>query len=418
MRTPPSSSYDSMSDMDASPQRPRHRRRRRRLSCRWTWWGPNTSLFSTDSAAPSDSWNCIAERRRHGGGGKVVVASVQKDMRRGTHSPLAFCCRVQSIPVVFVFIIFTSMYVVTMRCTIQRWLPLDSSGTHTLLFSICTACSVILYIIALATDPGRVPPTWTPSETATLSERKKSGAHRWCKKCHAFKPPRTHHCRRCGRCVLKMDHHCSWLNTCIGYRNYARFIFFLASTTIALLYVVVSVATHLRRVAASVSEARRSLPPHRFEPGRLSSELQNDPFRLTERLAHAGTTRQCVLSELGIGTLSFSLAVAIGGLLMYHLYLISRNMTTIEYYEGTRAVPTQSHTGMKHSSPNSTTSMNVKGNTASVTAGSGHVYDIGVMRNFREALCPDVTSGGTTFPISPRAHASFATTNGFASLNV
>lgn len=29
-----------------------------------------------------------------------------------------------------------------------------------------------------------------------------------CKKCIAPKPPRTHHCSVCNRCVLKMDHHC------------------------------------------------------------------------------------------------------------------------------------------------------------------------------------------------------------------
>lgn len=32
-------------------------------------------------------------------------------------------------------------------------------------------------------------------------------ARRFCKKCQAYKPPRTHHCRRCGRCILRMDHH-------------------------------------------------------------------------------------------------------------------------------------------------------------------------------------------------------------------
>lgn len=30
---------------------------------------------------------------------------------------------------------------------------------------------------------------------------------RYCKKCAAYKPPRTHHCRRCGACILRMDHH-------------------------------------------------------------------------------------------------------------------------------------------------------------------------------------------------------------------
>lgn len=29
-----------------------------------------------------------------------------------------------------------------------------------------------------------------------------------CKKCSKNKPPRTHHCSWCNRCILKFDHHC------------------------------------------------------------------------------------------------------------------------------------------------------------------------------------------------------------------
>ena len=29
----------------------------------------------------------------------------------------------------------------------------------------------------------------------------------YCSKCVLYKPPRTHHCRRCDQCVLRMDHH-------------------------------------------------------------------------------------------------------------------------------------------------------------------------------------------------------------------
>lgn len=35
----------------------------------------------------------------------------------------------------------------------------------------------------------------------------------FCSVCEGYKAPRSHHCRKCGRCVMKMDHHCPWLNT-------------------------------------------------------------------------------------------------------------------------------------------------------------------------------------------------------------
>ena len=61
---------------------------------------------------------------------------------------------------------------------------------------------------------------------------KASGAIRFCKKCEAKKPDRAHHCSTCNSCRLKMDHHCPWLATCVGLRNYKPFILFCAYTTV------------------------------------------------------------------------------------------------------------------------------------------------------------------------------------------
>ncbi|TKA23215.1 hypothetical protein B0A50_07608 [Salinomyces thailandicus] len=70
------------------------------------------------------------------------------------------------------------------------------------------------------------------SENMTLVTAKSSGKPRFCKKCRCVKPDRTHHCSTCGQCVLKMDHHCPWLATCVGLRNYKSFLLFLIYTSI------------------------------------------------------------------------------------------------------------------------------------------------------------------------------------------
>ncbi|KAI7861874.1 DHHC palmitoyltransferase-domain-containing protein [Spinellus fusiger] len=53
----------------------------------------------------------------------------------------------------------------------------------------------------------------------------------WCDVCRVWKPDRTHHCRVCDRCVLKMDHHCPWVNGCVGLENYRYFIQMIVYTS-------------------------------------------------------------------------------------------------------------------------------------------------------------------------------------------
>lgn len=60
---------------------------------------------------------------------------------------------------------------------------------------------------------------------------KRDGRFRVCRTCFAWKPDRCHHCSRCDKCILKMDHHCPWFPICIGFKNQRFFIQFLIYVT-------------------------------------------------------------------------------------------------------------------------------------------------------------------------------------------
>lgn len=61
-------------------------------------------------------------------------------------------------------------------------------------------------------------------------------APNYCERCKYWKPPRSHHCSFCAKCVLRMDHHCPFTGNCIGMRNHGHFVLFWLFATVGLAY--------------------------------------------------------------------------------------------------------------------------------------------------------------------------------------
>jgi hypothetical protein len=51
----------------------------------------------------------------------------------------------------------------------------------------------------------------------------------YCGNCDSYCHETAKHCRACNRCVRNFDHHCIWINNCIGEDNYRPFFVMIVS---------------------------------------------------------------------------------------------------------------------------------------------------------------------------------------------
>nr|XP_058165129.1 palmitoyltransferase ZDHHC3-like [Dasypus novemcinctus] len=95
------------------------------------------------------------------------------------------------------------------------------------LFQLLALLALAAHARTVLTDPGAVPP---PPPGAAPAAR--------CAHCGAASLEGAHHCHVCRRCVRGMDHHCPWVNNCVGAGNRKYFVLFTLYTALASLHVV------------------------------------------------------------------------------------------------------------------------------------------------------------------------------------
>ena len=112
------------------------------------------------------------------------------------------------------------------------------SAAICLLFYITALVS--LFIVSCS-DPGLVKAD-SRYEGVPSSDVSAGRGWRYCDLCSIYQPPGAVHCPDCNVCIEGYDHHCPWMGTCIGKKNFTSFMTFNLTWLFYFLYAIIWVS--------------------------------------------------------------------------------------------------------------------------------------------------------------------------------
>ena len=113
-------------------------------------------------------------------------------------------------------------------------LPKLNDNTYYQIFWLLILSLFVSFYIINKSDPGFVEPkdnlTWLEMVENNMN------INEYCPYCRIKITKKTKHCHVCRKCIKGFDHHCNWIDNCVGENNKKRFILFVIITFVNLIF--------------------------------------------------------------------------------------------------------------------------------------------------------------------------------------
>ena len=147
---------------------------------------------------------------------------------------------------------------------IWPWLGMYSTSgmINTSIFCTFLFLGGFSHLRCMFTNPGAVPKDAMPLPQ-DIDRAKLHGKNpRKCQRSGIYKPPRAHFDSGVQRNVIKMDHHCPWVNNTVGLGNHKFFMLFCLYVSLASWYAIILMVTMFITTSCASNRNREYIPPH------------------------------------------------------------------------------------------------------------------------------------------------------------
>ncbi|KAL7713969.1 Palmitoyltransferase [Entamoeba marina] len=152
-----------------------------------------------------------------------------------------------------IFILFYCFLVMTgyLLMIIEPIPILLDEGYRLILPHVLFFCTMTLFLLCVKTPPGYITKKNYKKYLKRYAYDNVLYHNVECYTCHIPKIARSKHCKVCNKCIARYDHHCPWINQCVGEQNCKYFIGFLLSFAITMFvasyYLYIAILVFLER---------------------------------------------------------------------------------------------------------------------------------------------------------------------------
>ena len=119
--------------------------------------------------------------------------------------------------------------------------------------------TIVVYVRLARANPGVIDPQPLLQEDLEKAIMTNGYLGDFCPTCLMMRPARSKHCETCNHCVARFDHHCVWIDGCVGYLNNGRFMIYLATLISLQVMFLVLLVLYFAKIAGEHNIAELSI---------------------------------------------------------------------------------------------------------------------------------------------------------------